>query len=198
MQTACAINAILFSADKLIMDKTFSIEKEFYGTPLRRLSGYVLDRLFTVLVQSGGLILGAIVASMMLGKDVPTKTVQSAISGGMTLGWVFWGLVAWFLNYGILQGILGSTIGKMIVGTRVINGDGEAVGIVKSLVRTVAYAVSALPLCLGFFAIFWSKRSQAWHDAICSTYVVRRDFAVSVSANTDQIDLFEDEKIKAA
>ncbi|WP_416397681.1 RDD family protein [Allohahella sp. A8] len=40
--------------------------------------------------------------------------------------------------------------------------------------RYLAYYVSLLPFCLGFFAVGSDRRKQGWHDKLAGTLVVRR------------------------
>ncbi|OFZ82168.1 MAG: hypothetical protein A2583_07605 [Bdellovibrionales bacterium RIFOXYD1_FULL_53_11] len=146
------------------------------------------------LFQSGGLIIGGIMAGFMAGRSPAGEQAgSSAISSGMTLGWIFWGLAAWFLNYIILQGMSGSTVGKMVFGIKVVNSDGSALGMGRSLLRTVCYAVSALPFGMGFLAMAWNARRQCWHDTLCGTVVINKDAVLEKksAADTEQLDLFD-------
>lgn len=179
-------------SDKLFMTEPVCFPEQYYGSRGRRLGGYIADRLAIFGVQCAGGLLGAFVAALMVG-NVPEKVSERAVSIGMLLGWFFWGLAAWFLNYGILQGKMGGTIGKLIFGLRLLNADGSPVGIVKSMGRTVAYLVSSLPVFVGFAAIFWDDRRQCWHDLVCSTIVVRKDAALpAIDMDRQQLSLFTD------
>jgi uncharacterized RDD family membrane protein YckC len=78
----------------------------------------------------------------------------------------------------------GATPGKWIVGIRAIDKrNGEAPGLGRMLVREiVGKFVSGLFFGLGFFWAIWDRDSQAWHDKLAGTVVVRRDTVSS----TDQ------------
>ncbi len=75
--------------------------------------------------------------------------------------------------FSFFQGCWGQTIGKMIFGLHVIKADGQPIGILRALARTVAYAISALPFFLGFIWIAFSFGKRGWHDSLAGTVVVR-------------------------
>jgi uncharacterized RDD family membrane protein YckC len=66
----------------------------------------------------------------------------------------------------------GQTIGKAIMGLRVVTTDGKRMGVKRSFIRTVCYAVSLAPLGLGFLWVLGEDRRRAWHDKIAHTYVL--------------------------
>jgi uncharacterized RDD family membrane protein YckC len=77
-----------------------------------------------------------------------------------------------FLYLTFFYGVVGTTIGKHLLGLRVVNSMGKSPDIRQIVVRVLAYAVSALPLYLGFLAILNDERRRGWHDRISGTYVV--------------------------
>jgi uncharacterized RDD family membrane protein YckC len=66
----------------------------------------------------------------------------------------------------------GQTIGKMAAGIRVVGSDGAPVTPVVALRRTLAGAVSAAVLGLGFVAAFFDPQQRALHDRVARTRVV--------------------------
>jgi len=75
--------------------------------------------------------------------------------------------------FAFFHGAWGQTIGKMIFGLRVITIDGQPLSFPRALVRTIVYALSAIPffLCFSWAGLPYSKRS--WHDLIAGTMVIR-------------------------
>jgi len=69
----------------------------------------------------------------------------------------------------------GQTLGKMVMGIKVISTDGSSVSWGKALLRLIGYIVSRIPLLLGFFWVSFDAKRQGWHDKIASTYIVRKD-----------------------
>ncbi len=68
----------------------------------------------------------------------------------------------------------GRTIGKVLLGVRVVGANGERITFGKALVRSLMKIVSIYVLFLGCLWVIWDGRKQGWHDKVASTLVVRR------------------------
>jgi uncharacterized RDD family membrane protein YckC len=68
--------------------------------------------------------------------------------------------------------LAGATIGKWILGLRVVGPDGRSPRLLRALVRFAAYTISIAPLLAGFIAIAFNVRRLAWHDRVARTAVV--------------------------
>ena len=66
----------------------------------------------------------------------------------------------------------GHTVGKAVMGLRVVTTDGKRMGVRRSFIRTLCYALSLAPLGLGFLWVLGEDRRKAWHDKIAHTYVL--------------------------
>jgi uncharacterized RDD family membrane protein YckC len=73
----------------------------------------------------------------------------------------------------VMHGTSGRTLGKMLVGARVVNVSGEPVGYPRALARYLAWFLSVLPLLLGFVLAAVRPDRRALHDLIVGTRVVR-------------------------
>lgn len=73
----------------------------------------------------------------------------------------------------ILNGYRGKTIGKMIMGIRIISSEGGNIGFWQSFARWIGYYISGAFLFIGFLWSIFDKNSQSWHDKIAGTFVVR-------------------------
>jgi uncharacterized RDD family membrane protein YckC len=67
----------------------------------------------------------------------------------------------------------GTTVGGIICQLRVVRVDGTPVRFVDALVRGLSAIFSIAVLGLGMFWILRDNESQAWHDRIAGTYVVK-------------------------
>jgi uncharacterized RDD family membrane protein YckC len=67
----------------------------------------------------------------------------------------------------------GQTLGKKLLGLRVVGTDGGRISFVRACARDLALLVSFLPLGLGFLWIAWDSQKQAWHDKLTGTYVLK-------------------------
>lgn len=70
----------------------------------------------------------------------------------------------WMLN--------GQTIGKRIMGLRVVRMDGKKMTLVKGLVRVLGYLIGAIPILLGFIWVLFSNERRGWHDYLAGTCVI--------------------------
>ena len=73
----------------------------------------------------------------------------------------------------ILNGYSGKTIGKMLMGIRIISEEGCSIGFWQSFVRWIGYYISAAFLFLGFVWSMFDTSSQSWHDKIAGTFVIK-------------------------
>ena len=68
----------------------------------------------------------------------------------------------------------GQTLGKMAAGIKVVpTGSDAALDIGHSVVRTLVWAVLAVPAGLGFLTAFFSRDRRGLHDRCAGTRVVR-------------------------
>ena len=67
------------------------------------------------------------------------------------------------------------TLGKMVVGIKVVDEFGQRMTPAKSGVRNLFKILSMLLFFLGFFWILIDRSKQGWHDKIARTYVVDRE-----------------------
>jgi uncharacterized RDD family membrane protein YckC len=76
-----------------------------------------------------------------------------------------YGAVMWKLR--------GSTVGGIVFDLRVVRLDGRAVDWETAIIRALSCFLSLAVAGLGFFWIAIDDNSQAWHDKIAGTVVVR-------------------------
>ncbi len=66
----------------------------------------------------------------------------------------------------------GQTLGKIVVGIKVVGKDGQPPSGGKALLRYLGYILNGLALSIGFLWAALDSKRQGWHDKIASTYVV--------------------------
>ena len=78
-----------------------------------------------------------------------------------------------FVYFTVLEGGPGQTLGKRLLGVRVVPAHGTGqVGYARAAIRYVGRYVSASLCMLGYLWALWDPRDQAWHDKIAETVVV--------------------------
>lgn len=96
------------------------------------------------------------------GSAEATSTLLIAVAAALTVGY-----------FGGFHWLRGQTPGKRLLGIMVVNIHGERPSVVRSLLRTVAYLLSALPVSIGFLWVGFDRERRALHDWVAGTYVVR-------------------------
>ena len=114
-----------------------------------------------------------------LGAAVIDSLIVSVVGGILRLIILrvgsFWliGLLPW-LYYWLFTGLKGQTLGKMALGIKVVDEQGDMPGLGRAALREIpGKIVSLIALYLGFLWIIWDERKQGWHDKIAKTYVLR-------------------------
>ena len=78
------------------------------------------------------------------------------------------------LYYWLFTGLKGQTPGKMVVGIKVVDSQGNKPGLVTAAIREIlGKVISTIPLYLGFLWISWDIKKQGLHDKIATTYVIK-------------------------
>jgi uncharacterized RDD family membrane protein YckC len=68
--------------------------------------------------------------------------------------------------------VAGQTIGKGVMGIKIVPQRGGKMSVTRSILRYIGYFISGLPFGLGFLWILVDIRRYAWHDKISKTCVV--------------------------
>ncbi len=108
--------------------------------------------------------------------DLLTSLVESKNIVGEVLRFLtFLGSVA-FITFGYFVLIwtftAGQSVGKLLIGLRIVPLDGSKMGFGRSIVRYFAFLLSALILFIGLLWVLISDRRQGWHDKIARTCVI--------------------------
>jgi uncharacterized RDD family membrane protein YckC len=135
------------------------------ATPVQRLLAYLVD---AGTIVACVIVLGLV--SFILGKISP---MLSLIVLPVYLV-VILGLFVYVPAFDNPFTQKGQTIGKKVIGIKIVKDDGGEIGLVDILLRNVVgYAVSGMVLYLGFIWILIdSETRKGWHDKIAKTSVV--------------------------
>jgi uncharacterized RDD family membrane protein YckC len=80
------------------------------------------------------------------------------------------GLLYLIWNYGYRQGTTGSSIGKSVTNFKVVSEiTGQPLGFGKSVLRSLAHFVDAIPCFVGFLFPLWDSKRQTLADKLMST-----------------------------
>ena len=139
-----------------------------YGFPLlatygQRVGGFLID-----IGIPGGLLAIVLIAALAT-KDVVVIGVVYPGAALVGLAFVLW-------NSGYRQGRSGQSLGKRVLGTRLVSvGSEEPVGFRRAVGRQIAHLLDGIPLGLGYLWPLWDEHRQTFADKVCSTLVVQAD-----------------------
>ena len=115
--------------------------------------------------------INTLLASAADSRDVAGQTV--VLSGAMR--WLLT-VAGGFLTFGVYSIaawlLVGKTVGKALMGVRVLGQDGRRLTFSQALIRALSYYLSGLALFIGFLWVLVDDRRQAWHDKLARTVVV--------------------------
>jgi uncharacterized RDD family membrane protein YckC len=83
--------------------------------------------------------------------------------------------LAWagaYLLYQLVGNATGGTLGKRLLGLRVVRTDGQPLGFVGAVMRTVGYALSTPFFNAGFVLALFHPESRALHDLLSGSLVI--------------------------
>jgi uncharacterized RDD family membrane protein YckC len=131
---------------------------------LVRLVAYIIDAIIIAIPN-------AIIQAIFMGglqSDSPGggAVIMALIGSLLVLVWSVGYLVYFWTTSG-------QTIGKKVMGVKVVTTDGELVGVGKAILRIIGYAISGIVFYLGFIWIIFDSEKQGWHDKIAGTYVIK-------------------------
>ena len=136
-----------------------------YAGPLSRMLAVLLD----AFVVTTGYAL--IIAGVAFGLSFFVDGAASDSTYGLIYlaGFVIWAFAYQWAGYMVF----GKTIGKMVLGLRVVNASGHLSlkGRAVSL-RVISYPISFVIFGIGLLGVVFNRRRQAWHDRIAKTSVV--------------------------
>ncbi|MFJ1644479.1 RDD family protein [Streptomyces sp. NPDC088258] len=84
------------------------------------------------------------------------------------------GMLAIFVWQLIQEGSTGQTVGKKVVGIRLLReSDGQPIGAGMAFLRTLAHFLDNIACYLGWLWPLWDQKKQTFADKVCSTVVIK-------------------------
>lgn len=126
-------------------------------------------------LRFAALIIDAIILSF------PLLTIKYIIFGSIISeesNNLVYNLVNWVVQYIYFAGMESSsnqaTLGKMVVGIKVTNMEGEPIDFMNATGRFFAKFISAIILLIGYIMAAFTPKKQALHDQLAKTLVVKK------------------------
>ena len=84
-------------------------------------------------------------------------------------------LVIYWLYYALMESSAKqATVGKMAMGIKVTDMDGNRIDFMKATLRFIGRVISGIILLIGYIMAAFTEKKQALHDIIASTVVVKK------------------------
>jgi len=81
-------------------------------------------------------------------------------------------VVGWGYSAGLTCSSYQGTLGKKIMGIKVVGADGERISFGRATGRFFATYLSTFLCCVGYLMVAFNAKKQGLHDLIAETYVV--------------------------
>lgn len=136
-----------------------------YAGPLTRLLAVLVDS-FVVTFGFTLIVAGIVFFVQLFSPEFEVPANPGLLYGACLVGWAFFYL--WFS-----LAVFGKTVGKMLLGVRVVSSDGTVVlrGR-RPLIRVLTYPLSFAVFGIGLLGVVFNPERQAWHDRLAKTAVV--------------------------
>jgi uncharacterized RDD family membrane protein YckC len=152
-----------------------------YASWFQRVGAFLIDQLLG-LVALIPYYIGTVLSVGSMDTSTDPVTGEITTTGGPSgigLVLMFIGValsIAYYVwNYCIKQGRTGYTIGKGVLGIKLIKQDtGQPMGAGLSFVRQIAHILDALPCYLGYLWPLWDAKRQTFADKIMNTVVIEQ------------------------
>ncbi|MDZ7814527.1 MAG: RDD family protein [Planctomycetota bacterium] len=132
--------------------------------------GFIITVVFGILFGGLAIFLGVGLSASQgnEGAEFLAVTMMYGLIGLLYLGMV--------LYYVLMEcSPLQATLGKMMVGIQVVDGDGERISFLRSLGRNLMKIFISGQFCfIGYIVAFFTEKKQSLHDLVASTYVVNK------------------------
>jgi len=151
------------SMSAYVEDSTLS-QAVVYSGFWRRVAAFLID---SVILGVVGAILGIVLGvAMVSGGTDDTEVVE--LTGnvvGIFLGWLYYALME--------SSSKQATIGKMVMGIKVTDLEGNQISFARASGRHFGKIISSLILAIGYLMMLWTEKKQTLHDKMAGCLVVK-------------------------
>ena len=132
-----------------------------YGGFWIRVLAYLIDGILLTIVYG--------IVARLLGIDIFESDWRHYDPLGnllsLVIGWLYFALLE--------SSERGATVGKMVMGLRVVTSDGQRLSFMNATGRYFAKILSAIILFIGFIMVAFTDKKRGLHDMIAGTLVIK-------------------------
>lgn len=153
-----------------------------YASFWRRLVAFIIDNIvisFPSMILSGvvaALFMPQLLSSMEAEPSPESISVLFSTYGFVMLLNLVSALFFWLYYAFMESSAKQATLGKMAMGIKVVDEKGQRISFARATGRTFSKIISYTILYFGFFMAAFTKKRQALHDLIATTYVVNAGY----------------------
>ena len=134
-----------------------------YGGFWIRLVAYIIDAIVLSVVVG---IIAAIIGVNLFNPENPEAAFDPTLNlVSVVISWLYFALME--------SSPRGATVGKMVLGLRVVDEQGNRLSFLRATGRFFAKIVSSIILFIGFLMIAFTDRKRGLHDIMAGTLVVK-------------------------
>lgn len=137
----------------------------------RRLIAFIVDTIILTIAQ---IPIDAIAKPFTVKPDSLSNSSQSLTYLGANIIYVLVIIVGWWLYWVTLQHKFGQTLGKKLLGIKVVDSQGKtpSSGVLGKR-EFIGKLASTILLGIGYLMIAFDSKKQGLHDKIAGTYVIK-------------------------
>lgn len=160
---AHAAPAAVGNMSAYVEDTTLS-QAVVYSGFWRRVAASLID---SVILSVVGFILGMVLGVVMVAGGTSDAEVVELTGNvvGLFLGWLYYALME--------SSSKQATIGKMVMGIKVTDLEGNQISFARASGRHFGKIISSLILLIGYLMMLWTEKKQTLHDMMAGCLVVK-------------------------
>jgi uncharacterized RDD family membrane protein YckC len=139
-----------------------------------RTAAYLIDGIIIGIIQS-------VIMLLMIGSTFTNMGANAAADPGFMPRFVSMYsivlVIQWLYFAGMESSSKQATLGKMALGIKVTDLNGERISFGKATGRYFSKIISAIILCIGYIMVAFTEKKQGLHDQIAGTLVVKNNMA---------------------
>ncbi|HIH42475.1 TPA: RDD family protein [Candidatus Woesearchaeota archaeon] len=117
-------------------------------------------------------VLASIIDSLIMGIPFAIAYVTLSVIFRAIPGINYIIIVVYLAIITYMEGIKGGTPGKLVLGLKIVDVQGNLIGIKRAIVRTLGKMLSGSFFGIGYAVILFDRKKQGLHDKIARTYVI--------------------------
>jgi uncharacterized RDD family membrane protein YckC/ribosomal protein L40E len=148
-----------------------------------RFASFLIDNIFVII---GSLVFTLVLVAIIItifpnlaGNTADEFTWDAVLTASeKPATWLDWAIYVFLFVFGLAYftftiGRKGQTLGKLMLGLKVVRTDGSRAGYLRAFVRSWGYLLCIASIGIGFLVIAWNDQKRGLHDFISNTKVIK-------------------------